>query len=125
MSQGPELKLDGAALAALDEAVGADGTALVIDLILGSVPRLREQMRAAAFADNLQGVERAAHQLKSECAHVGATVLSTCLQDLESRAAAHRLEWPPAEVARVFPIIDRFLELLRGVRDARTSAVQP
>jgi HPt (histidine-containing phosphotransfer) domain-containing protein len=124
MSLSTDLALDAGTLAALDDAVGADGAVTVMDIILESVPALREQLRAAAASGNLRGLIFAAHQLKSECAHVGATALSSRLQGIESGAADGSLRQPAAEVARVSAMVEKFLDLLRGVRNARAGAIQ-
>ena len=120
-----DLALDAGTLAALDDAVGADGAVTVMDIILESVPALRAQLHAAAASGNLRGLVYAAHQLKSECAHVGATALSTRLQDIETRAGDGTLRQPAQEVARVSAMVEQFLDLLRGVRNSRAGAVQP
>ena len=125
MSLSADLTLDAGTLAALDDAVGFDGAVTVMDIILESVPPRREQLRAAAACGNLRGLIFAAHQLKSECAHVGAAALSARLQDIETRAADGTLHHPAADVARVSAMIEGFLDLLRDVRNTRTGAVQP
>jgi len=118
----PQLALDAGALAALDEAVGPDNVVMIIDTILGTVPAICGQMRAAAMSGNLRGLMHVAHQLKSDCAYVGATDLCTRLQQIESGAETGRLARPVAEVDGVSAMIEGFLNSLRGVRNARAQA---
>lgn len=113
--------LDARALAALDDAVGAENVVIIIDTILGTVPAICGQMRAAAVSGNLVGLRHVAHQLKSDCAYVGATDLCARLQQIESAAETGRLARPLAEVDIVSAMIDGVLNALRGVRDARAQ----
>ena len=114
--------LDAHALAALDDAVGADNVVMIIDSILGTVPAICGEMRAAAVSGNLRGIMRGAHQLRSDCAYVGATDLCERLQQIESGAETGRLARPVAEVDIVSAMIEGVLNTLRGVRDARAQA---
>ena len=114
-----EMSLDAGALAALDDAVGADNVVMIMDTILGSVPTMRGQLRAAAVSGNLRGLVHVAHQLKSECAYMGATGLCARLQQIESRAEEGRLTRPVAEVDVVWTLLEQFLSALRSVRNAR------
>ena len=118
----PGLALDPRALAALDDAIGADNVVEIIDGILGTVPEICGDMRAAAASGNLRGLMRGAHQLRSDCAYVGATDLCARLQQIESGAETGRLARPVAEVDIVSAMIDGFLNTLRGVRNARVQA---
>ena len=111
--------LDARALAALDDAVGAENVVMILDTILGTTPAICRQMRAAAASGNLGGLRHVAHQLKSDCAYVGATDLCARLQQIESGAETGRLARPVAEVDIVSAMIDGFLNTLRGVRNAR------
>ena len=113
--------LDPRALAALDDAIGADNVVEIIDGILGTVPEICGEMRAAAVSGNLRGLMRGAHQLRSDCAYVGATELCTRLQQIESGAETGRLARPVAEVDIVSAMIDGVLNTLRGVRNARAQ----
>jgi len=113
------MSLDAGALAALDDAVGADNVVMIMDTILGSVPTMRGQLRAAAVSGNLRGLVHVAHQLKSECAYMGATGLCARLQQIESRAEEGRLTRPVAEVDVVWTLLEQFLSALRSVRNAR------
>lgn len=119
-----ELALDAAALAALDEAVGSENVVMIMDTILGSVPAMRGELCAAAASGNLRGLVHVAHQLKSDCAYVGATDLCVRLQQIESRAEEGRLARPVAEVGVVAELLERFLDALRGVRNARAQAAR-
>ena len=114
--------LDARALATLDDAVGAENVVMIIDTILGTTPAICGQMRAAAVSGNLRGLMHVAHQLKSDCAYVGATDLCARLQQIESGAETGRLARPVAEVDLVSAMIDGFLSTLRGVRNARAQA---
>lgn len=118
----PELALDARALAALDDAVGAENVVMILDTILGTVPAMRRQLRTAAASGNLPGVRHVAHQLRSDCAYVGATELCARLQQLESGAETGRLAQPVAEVDGVSAMIDSLLNTLRGVRNVRALA---
>ncbi len=118
----PEVALDARALAALDDAIGAENVVMIIDTILGSVPAMRRQLRTAAASGNLSGVRHVAHQLRSDCAYVGATELCARLQQLESGAETGRLAQPVAEVDGVSAMIDGLLNALRGVRNVRALA---
>ena len=115
------LALDPGALDALDDAVGTENVVMIIDTILGTVPEICREMRAAAVSGNLGGLRHVAHQLKSDCAYVGATDLCARLQQIESSAEEGRLARPVAEVDIVSAMIDGFLHTLRGVRDARAQ----
>jgi two-component system phosphorelay protein LuxU len=116
------LALDARALNALTDAVGADNVVMIIDTILGSVPAMSGQLRAAAVSGNLRGLMHVAHQLKSDCAYVGATDLCARLQQIESGAEEGRLAQPVAEADLVSSMIEGFLSALRGVRNARAQA---
>lgn len=118
------LALDAAALSALDEAVGPENVVTILDTILGSVPAMRGQLRAAAASGNLRGLVHVAHQLKSECAYVGATGLCARLQQIESSAQEGRLTRPVDEVDALSDMLECLLATLRGVRDARTQAMR-
>ena len=115
-----EMALDAGALAALDYAVGAENTAMIMDTILGSVPVMRGQLRAAALSGNLLGVTQVAHKLRSECAYLGATDLCARLQRLEGGAEDGTLTRPVAEVDVVADLLERFLGAVRGMRNARS-----
>lgn len=115
------LALDTGALAALDDAVGTDNAVMIMDTILGSVPTMRGQLRAAAISGNLRSLVHVAHQLKSECAYVGATGLCARLQQIESRAEEGRLAQPVAEIDLVSAMLEQFLSALRSVRNARAQ----
>lgn len=120
-----EMTLDASALAALDSAVGAENTVMIMDTILESVPEMRGQLRAAAASGNLRGVTQVAHKLRSECAYMGATDLCARLQQLESGAEDGTLTRPVAEVDLVADQLERFLSAVRGMRNARSLVVQP
>jgi HPt (histidine-containing phosphotransfer) domain-containing protein len=116
--------LDPGALAALADAVGAENTVMIMDTILGSVPEMRGQLRAAARSGNLRGVTQVAHKLRSECAYLGATDLCAQLQQLESGAEDGTLTRPVAEVDLVTDLLEKFLSVVRGMRNARSLTVR-
>jgi len=116
------MALDTRALNALNDAVGADNVVEILDTILGTVPAICGRMRAAAASGNLRGLMHVAHQLRSDCAYVGATDLCARLQQIESGAETGRLARPVAEVDGVSAMIDGLLDALRGVRNARAQA---
>lgn len=113
-----DLELDFAVLLQLSEAVGADDLVGVLDLILGSVPLMYRDLRQAAIGGNRQGVGYLAHQLRSECAHVGAARLVSRLEQLEENSQSGTLIQLTAEVENIASQIERFLDLLSDVRRA-------
>src|SRR5258707_239344 len=113
----PELVLDAGALSNLAQAVGAENMDIIVNLMLASVPATREALRVAAISGDADGLVEAAHQLKSDCAHMGATALAARLQQIESGARAGT-PLLVAEVERVSAQVDQFLEALRRERGA-------
>ncbi len=105
---------------ALDAAVGAENMVMILDTILGSVPAMRGQLRAAAASGNLRGVTQVAHKLRSECAYLGATDLCARLQQLETGAEDGTLTRPVAAVDLVADLLEKFLSAVRGMRNARS-----
>lgn len=89
---------------------------MIIDTILETVPAIFRQMRVAAASGNLRGVMHVAHQLKSDCAYIGATALCERLQQIESGAEEGRLAQPVAEVDGVSAMVGGVLNELRGFR---------
>jgi len=114
----PDLELDFAVLLRLADAVGADDMVNVLELILGSVPVMYRELRTAATGGNRRGVGYIAHQLRSECAHVGATRLASRLEQLEESSRGGALAQLTAEVENIAAQIERFLDLLESVRRA-------
>jgi len=107
----PGPALDAGALDRLADAVGADNIVEIMDLIIESVPASRAEIRVCAQGTKPDRLERAAHQLKSDCASMGATGLAARLQDVESRAHAGTAQ-PAGEIDLVSDQLDWFLEAL-------------
>lgn len=120
---GVPLTLDTRALDELAAALGPEDALTVIDMMVASVPEAHRQLQAAAASGDLDIVERLAHQLKSDCAYVGATALGGRLQELETRAGSGLLPNPTEEVERLEAQLTWFVEALRITRNARAAGI--
>ncbi|HTP97272.1 MAG TPA: PAS domain S-box protein [Burkholderiales bacterium] len=91
----------------------------IVRLYVEDTPRLIETMRAAARATDANGLQRAAHTLKSASANVGALELAALCRQLEADArggavadASDRIERIEREFRAVVPVLQ--LELRRA-----------
>ena len=64
----------------------------LVDIFLDSVPRLIQQLGAAASTGNLESIRTAAHTLKGSCSAMGARRLGTLTRSLELAAHHGELE---------------------------------
>jgi HPt (histidine-containing phosphotransfer) domain-containing protein len=85
-------------LGALRQNGKADLLARTINLYLVESPKLMQQLKLAAAANDAPGIVRSAHSLKSSSANVGATMLSRYCGDIEASARRADTE----EARRIF-----------------------
>jgi two-component system, sensor histidine kinase and response regulator len=87
-----ETVLDPGAIERLDRIGGREFILEMIDLFLEHSPQRLSAGRAAFEGDDMAGVYRAAHSLKSTSANLGARALQSTAEQAESRAAAEDRE---------------------------------
>ena len=106
----------------LEASIGSENVVTIIDTLLESVPGMCRQLRAAAICRNLRRVMHTAHQLKSDCANVGAMALRERLHLIETRAEAGTLTpWIAVAAAELVSTeVHGLLQALRRARDVRT-----
>lgn len=104
-SVSPTRNLDEKALSALAALGGESGTDDLVSRVIGayleSSQRLAATIRDAARAADVESMTRAAHNLKSSSAQVGARTVSTLCKELEARGRAGDLEGARELVPRV------------------------
>lgn len=111
--------IDEAIWSQLGELAGSDTAFLasVVDTFLEEARASLARLESGAAADDADGVERAAHRLKSGCAQVGALTLAHRLAELERKAhelSPVALRQAVGEVAREFPRLVAELGRRRG-----------
>jgi HPt (histidine-containing phosphotransfer) domain-containing protein len=113
---GPE-PVDRAAYAVLVETVSGDAEFLaqLVDEFVIDAARLVDGMRAAARAGLAGDVARAAHQLKSSSASLGAAVLPGLCGDLETRAGTGASQGLAERVSAIEIEVLRVTHMLRAL----------
>ncbi len=112
--------LDPVALERLRRTLGRQAERLLpelIDTAVRDMPGLLQQARTALGQGQLTDLRRAAHTLKSNAAHFGATALAALCRDVESRAKGDSLEGLEELLGRCDAELARtqgLLEQLRG-----------
>jgi HPt (histidine-containing phosphotransfer) domain-containing protein len=96
--------LDPAALAELQDTMGADFAAELVETFFAEAPGLLADLRRAAATGDQDAFRRAAHSIKSNAGLFGATVLASMARGMElgglSTAASDAIE---AEYAQCCP----------------------
>ena len=75
--------LDAAAYAELQDTMGADFAAELLETFLAEAPIMLDALRQAAVASDAEGFRRAAHSIKSNAGLFGATALAGMARDME------------------------------------------
>jgi len=91
----PESVLDMSVIESLRELGGEDQPELLaelIDLFLDDTPKQLQALDEAVEAAYPEGMERAAHTLKSSCANVGAMGMSVLCFELEKLGRSNAIE---------------------------------
>lgn len=78
-----------------------DFLADLLQIYFDDSPRQIAAMQAAAAAGDAEGLRRAAHSMKSNCANFGAMVLSTKCKELEMMGKAGALDGAADKIAVV------------------------
>ena len=97
------------------EAEGAPGLfGELVDLFLSDTPPRMQAMEDALESGDAQGVEAAAHSLKSSCGNVGAKVLAELFQEIEALGREAQLDSVPSLAARTRGEFDQVERALRN-----------
>jgi HPt (histidine-containing phosphotransfer) domain-containing protein len=75
--------LDAAAYAELQDTMGADFAAELLETFLAEAPTMLADLRCAAAAGDAEGFRRAAHSIKSNAGLFGATALADIARGME------------------------------------------
>ena len=75
--------LDAAAYAELQDTMGADFAAELLETFLAEAPAMLADLRRAAAAGDAEGFRRAAHSIKSNAVLFGATALADIARRME------------------------------------------
>lgn len=75
--------LDTAAYAELQDTMGADFAAELLETFLAEAPAMLADLRRAAAASDIDGFRRAAHSIKSNAGLFGATALADMARGME------------------------------------------
>jgi HPt (histidine-containing phosphotransfer) domain-containing protein len=75
--------LDAAAYAELQDTMGADFAAELLETFLAEAPVMLDALRRAAAAGDADGFRRAAHSIKSNAGLFGATALADMARSME------------------------------------------
>jgi PAS domain S-box-containing protein len=116
--------LDPAALERLRRTLGRQAERLLpqlIDSAVRDMPGLLGQARTALERGQLKDLHRAAHTLKSNAAHFGATALAALCRDVEHRAKAETLEGLEELLGRCDAELSRTRGLLMRLRGSLPS----
>ncbi len=118
----PEPVFDSSALSALAGLPSRPGeepfVPKTIGVYLRTTPHLIEDLTAALGRDEVDGMRRAAHTLKSSSAIVGARALSAAARQLEIEASSGTLGDASAKVAHMVTLFGATCEALARFRDA-------
>jgi HPt (histidine-containing phosphotransfer) domain-containing protein len=76
-------RIDRAAYAELQEAVGDEFAAELVETFLAEAPEMLDALRATAATGDVDGFRRAAHSIKSNATTFGATMLADHARRLE------------------------------------------
>jgi HPt (histidine-containing phosphotransfer) domain-containing protein len=120
------LSIDLGILEALDEIPGDDGFTLaheVVLIYLSTTPQIVTSLEAAVGASEMTLASRAAHNLKSSSANIGALKLAELCQDLETNAAKKHADGTLASavtnLSREFAKVRRDLGLFSKVSNGK------
>jgi HPt (histidine-containing phosphotransfer) domain-containing protein len=76
-------QLDAAAYAELQDTMGTDFAAELVETFLAEAPTMLADLRQAAVAGDAEGFRRAAHSIKSNAGLFGATALADMARGME------------------------------------------
>jgi HPt (histidine-containing phosphotransfer) domain-containing protein len=94
----------------------------VIDTFLADVATLIGTLREALAGEDVAGVRRAAHTLKSNGATLGASAFAELCRELEQAARDGRLDGAPGLVAGIEAELGSLRQALASVRPQAASA---
>ncbi len=100
---------------------GRDLTVKMIDLFLSHVQTVLMQALAAFQSNDLEGVERAAHSMKSSAGNVGATEVRQLAEQAEDAAHKHDVATLQHLVPDLAKAFDRVKVELAEARNRETS----
>jgi HPt (histidine-containing phosphotransfer) domain-containing protein len=107
--------IDDSVVASLFELGGSDDPGLfreLVGLFQADTPRLLGNMQSSLDIHDIQGLERAAHTLKSSSANMGALRLSRLCLEIESLARGGELSLLPQLVAQAHGLYEEVQALL-------------
>jgi HPt (histidine-containing phosphotransfer) domain-containing protein len=113
---GDGVRLEATALESLRELGGSDFLAELIDEFLADAPKLLAALRRALEEDDVDGLRRAAHTLKSNGATFGAEDFAELCRALEERANDGRVAGAEELADRIEHEYGRLREALAAVR---------
>ncbi|CAN5339267.1 hypothetical protein BH09PSE6_BH09PSE6_27230 [soil metagenome] len=93
-----------------------------INLYLRTTPKIIDDLRSALARDEIDGMRRAAHTLKSSSAIVGAVALAAAARQLEQDAMVGALGDPAAAVGNIVSLFEASCTALGAHRDAVLAA---
>jgi PAS domain S-box-containing protein len=118
---GDGVRLEATALESLRELGGSDFLAELIDEFLADAPKLLAALRRALEEDDVDGLRRAAHTLKSNGATFGAEDFAELCRALEERAKDGRVAGAEELADRIEHEYGRLREALAAVRTGAPS----
>ena len=95
----PQPLIDHTVFNVLKESVGDDFIGELVQAFLEESPLMLDEMRTAIAAEEVDGLRRAAHSLKSNANTFGATSLAELAKDLEFMARENNLNFGDKLVA--------------------------
>jgi len=113
--------IDPAVIASLRELGGEDDPGLLVELIdmfLDDAPRHMGDLRRALDDDDINGVARAAHTLKSSSANMGAALFSKLCKEIEEMARNQQRGELSERVERCLSAYDDAEHALQEIRSA-------
>jgi PAS domain S-box-containing protein len=111
--------IDEAALSILEDSLGRDILAPMIDSFLENMRHYGDELRAAVSADDLKKAKRVAHALKGLCAQFGAPKVSELARQIEYQAKA------AAEIRPLVPQVEIAIAGTSAAFNARQQRLTP